>query len=487
MTASPPSSRPSPPGPAAGARTAGALTPIAAIVGFLVCVELASGVLQGYYTPIFTDIARHLNIHDADVNWFEAAQLLVSALVVPVLARLGDLVGHRRVLLLSTAVTAVASWAVAFAPTFPTFLIAWAFQGFYVVWLPLEVAIIHRRTTADERRTRSAAGVLVGALELGVIIAALSSGALVGSISMTFLLAIPAIVVTGAFLAIWFGVKEPPVLGGGRIDWPGFGLITLALGLLMAGLVILRLAGPADLRPWLVIVVALLALIPFARVELRAATPLVDLRILRSRGQWPIQLTALLFGASVLGAQIPLSTFVRTDPAVTGYGLGADASTLSLLIGVYVLSLAAGALCYPLLAKRIGTRPAMVVGGCAVALGYLLFLPLHDSMLQLTINMIIAGLGSGALVAALPAAAAAQAPATDTGFVTGMTNTTKTIGGAIASSVFAIALSATGSLDTEGAAESAHPSIGGYLVVWTVCGVTALVAAIVLAVRPTAP
>ena len=93
---------------------------LTAIVGFLVCVELASGVLQGYYTPIFPQIADHLSIRDASVNWFEAAQLVVSALVVPVLAKLGDLVGHRKVLLLSTAVTAVASWAVAFAPTFTT-------------------------------------------------------------------------------------------------------------------------------------------------------------------------------------------------------------------------------------------------------------------------------------------------------------------------------------------------------------------------------
>jgi len=71
------------------------------IVGFLVCVELASGILQGYYTPIFSDIADHLGIADADVNWFEAAQLIVCALVVPPLARLGDLVGHKKVLLLS--------------------------------------------------------------------------------------------------------------------------------------------------------------------------------------------------------------------------------------------------------------------------------------------------------------------------------------------------------------------------------------------------
>ena len=69
------------------------------IIAFLCLVELTSGILQGYYTPILTDIARHLGIHDADVNWFEAAQLTVSALAVPVLAKLGDLYGHRRILL----------------------------------------------------------------------------------------------------------------------------------------------------------------------------------------------------------------------------------------------------------------------------------------------------------------------------------------------------------------------------------------------------
>ena len=74
--------------------------------------------------------------------------------------------------------------------------------------------------------------------------------------------------------------------------------------------------------------------------------------------------------------------------------------------------------------------------------------------------MAVAGLGSGALVAALPAAAAAAAPPDRTGFATGMTNATKTVGGAIASSVFAIALAATGSLDdpTEG-----HAPLSGYL------------------------
>ena len=457
------------------------------VLGFLVGVKIASGILQGYYTPIFSDIARHLSIRDADVNWFEAAQLVVSALVVPLLARLGDLVGHRNVLLLSTAVTALASWAVAFSPGFWTFLVAWALQGFYVVWLPLEVSIIHRRTAGTGQQsvlTRRAAAFLVAALELGVIVGALSSGALVddGGLTMTTVLMIPAVAVSLCFLVVWFGVAATPAAGRGRVDWAGFGLVTLAIALVMGGLILVRIQGPASLAAWGLIVLGLLAFVPFVRLELRTDEPLIDVRLLATPGQWPVQLTAFLFGMSVLGAQIPLSTFARTDPAVVGYGLGASASFVSTLIGVYVVTLVAGALLLPVVARALGTRGAMIAASLLVAVGYALFLPFHGSTLHALLNMAVAGVGSGALVAALPAAAAAAAPADRTGFVTGMTNTTKTIGGAIASSVFAIALATTGSLDDGSVA--GHAPLAGYLAVWSVCAVTALVAAAALLVVP---
>lgn len=455
-----------------------------AVVGFLVCVEVASGILQGYYTPIFSDIADHLDISDADVNWFEAAQLIVSALCVPLLARLGDLVGHKKVLLLSTAVTALGSWILAFAPSFTTFLIGWAIQGAYVVWLPLEVAIIYRRTAGTGRQvllTRRSAAILVGALELSVIIGALTSGALVESTSMTFLLALPAIAVTLCFFVIWFGIEDAPGTSDGGIDWPGLGLITVVLGLVMGGLIAVRLTGPGSFLPWLLIVAGLAALLPFVRYENSRPDPLIDVRLMAQRAQWPVQLTAFLFGMSVLGAQIPLSTFARTDPAAAGYGLGADASFVSTLIGVYVVFLAIGALTLPLTARLFGARGALVVAALLVSVGYALWLPFHDSTTQALINMAVAGLGSGALVAALPAAAAAAAPPERTGFATGMTNATKTVGGALASSIFAIALASTGSLEepTEG-----HASLEGYLTVWTVCAVAALLAALSLLVMP---
>ena len=372
----------------------------------------------------------------------------------------------------------------AFAPSFTTFLIGWALQGAYVIWLPMEVAIVYRRTAGSGRQnllTRRSAAVLVGALELAVIIGALTSGALVEATSMTVLLALPAIAVTVCFVVIWFGIEDMEGTATGGIDVGGLVLLTSSIGLVMGGLIAIRLEGPGSPLPWALIVLGLVVLYVFGRYELDQSEPLVDVRLLRTPGQWPVQLTAFLFGMSVLGAQIPLSTFARTDPDVAGYGLGASASFVSTLIGVYVIFLAIGAFTLPLTARLLGPRNALVASSVLVAVGYALWLPFHHETWQALVNMAVAGLGSGALVAALPATAAAAAPPERTGFATGMTNATKTIGGAIASAIFAIALSATGSIDdpTEG-----HAPLSGYLTVWTICAVAALCAAGALLMLP---
>ena len=459
------------------------LGPVAAIVGFLAFVEFTSGILQGYYTPLLTDIARHLGIHDADVNWLEGTQLMLSALVVPAFAKLGDMVGHKRMLLWSTAVTGVAVDALAFTDQFWVFLVAWALQGFYVVWLPLEIALVWSRSRSAERpaaMTRKAAGLLVAALELGAIAGALSAGALADVLSMQVLLLVPAVAVVACFVVVWFGVKESPDLAGGRLDTVGLVIISLALLSLTGGLSFMRLNGPADLLSWGLVALGVLLVVPFARYELRHPDPLIDVRMFRSPSLWPVFLTAGLFGVSVLGAQAPLSTFARTDAAVYGYGLGATSFQTSLLIGSYVLSLVVGAMLFPLATRWVTPRIALIGASSLVAIGYLLFLPFHDGYAQVLANMIVAGIGSGALVAALPAAAAAAAPAHQTGVATGLTNSVKTVGGAIASCVFGIALLGTAGRRPSGTAGS----FSGYVTVWLVCGVTAAVAAVLLAFVP---
>ena len=459
-------------------RSLGAIT--FSLVGFLFLVELTSGILQGYYVPLISDLVVHLGIKDADFNWFEAAQLLLSALVVPVLAKLGDMFGHKRILLLSTVLTAGASWWLAFAGDFTTFLIAWALQGFYVVWLPLEVALIFdrgRRTTTGASQTRRAAGLLVVALEAGAIIGALSSSVVFGALgeNVTLTLFIPAIAVTLVFFAILFGVPESEPVPGRKLDLGGFVILTIGLLMITSGLTFLRINGPQTWWVWGFIVIGVLVFIPFAMYERRQPDPAIDLKVLAQPNMWPVQLTAGLFGIAVLGAQAPLSTFAGTDPDAVGYGLGLTTGMRSVLIGVYLISMIVGAVLFPILSKRTSPRVALIVAAFFVAAGYLLFLPLHDNTPQVLTNMVIAGIGSGALVAALPAAAAAAAPRGQTGIAAGLTNTTKTIGGSFASAVFGIVL-ASGVVAAAGTAAS----LTGYMTVWAICGGGALLAAVLL-------
>ena len=452
----------------------------ASLVGFLFLVEITSGILQGFYIPLIPDLVRHLGIHDADFNWFEAAQLLVAAISVPFLAKLGDLYGHRRILLVSTVLTAGASWWLAFAGDFWSFLAAWALQGFYVVWLPLEVALIFdrgRRTGRGASQTRRAAGLLVVALEAGAIIGALSGGRVFAALGedVTLTLFIPAIAVTLVFFAIWFGVPESEPVSGRSLDTRGFILLTVGLLLITSGLTFLRLNGPGAWWVWVLILVGILSFIPFGRFELRQKDPAIDLRVLRQPNMWPVQLTAGLVGISLLGAQAPLATYAGTDRA-NGYGLGLDASDISTLIGAYLISMIVGALLFPLVSRLASPRVALIAATFLVALGYLLFLPFHLETWQVFTNMAIAGLGSGALVGALPAAAAAAAPRGHTGIAAALTNTTKTIGGSFASGIFGVVL-IVGAAST---VTSTAASLGGYLTVWTICGVGALAAGVLL-------
>jgi len=455
------------------------------LIGFLFLVELVSGIIQGYYVPLISDLVIHLGIRDADFNWFEAAQLLLSALVVPILAKLGDMYGHKRILLVSTVFTAGASWWLAFTGDFTSFLIAWALQGFYVVWLPLEVALIFdrgRRTGVAASTTRRAAALLVVALEAGAIIGALGAGRLFrafdGDIALTLM--IPAIAVTLVFFAILFGVPESEPLPGRTLDIVGFTLLSVSLLLITSGLTFLRINGPGTWWVYVVMVAGIALLVPWARFELGQNDPAIDLRVLRQPNMWPVQLTAALIGISLLGAQAPLSTFAGTDPAITGYGLGLDSENRSYLIGVYLVSLIVGAVLFPLLSRVASPRIALIVASFAVAIGYALFLPFHDTTPQVFTNMIVAGLGCGALVGALPSAAAAAAPRGQTGIATALTNTTKTIGGSFASGIFAVVLAA-GVLQAAGSTAS---SLAGYLTVFAICSGGALVAAVLLFLVP---
>lgn len=462
------------------------------LIGALAFVEITSGILQGYYVPLTSDIVRYLGLSsDADFNTFEGTQLLFSAMVVPILAKIGDMRGHKRVLLASSALTALASWGVVIAQGPVGFGIAWTLQGFYTVWLPLEIALIFDRGRKEGKAaatTRTASAFLVVALEAGAIVGAVLSGVLFDvfggedalSAAMPWTLAVPAIAVSLSFFAIVFFVRESTPLPGRTLDARGFALLALALLGITSGLTFLKTNPLSTWWVWALLIAGAAMFWPFIRHCSRTEDPAIDLTVFRQPNMWPVQLTAFLVGLSLLGAQTPLSTFAGTDPEVNGFGLGLSSGARSLLIGGYLLTLIAGAVLFPALSRWLTPRLAIRSAAWCVAAGYGALILLHGSVWQLFPCLAVAGIGSGILMGAMPAAAAAAAPAGQTGIASAMTNTTKTIGGSLASSVFAIVIP-IGAVQVAG---NTAGGLAGYMIVWAICAVGAAVAGVLLRVVP---
>jgi MFS family permease len=332
------------------------------VVGFLVFLELTSGFVQGYYTPLLPKLAGILGVTDADIIWFTTLQTLSAAVLVPLFAKLGDMYGHRRILRMGIVTVAVGCMIIAFVPSYPLVLAARVLHGMLALWLPLEIAIIHSRATGAP--AQRAVGFLIASLTGGVIVGTAVAGAVATHVSTLWIvLFVPVIAMLVALYAVFFRVPETTVRSEPRIDWLGFLGLGSAMLLLLLGLRLVATQGllaPATLA---CLVGALLVGTGWVRWELRASAPAVDVRVLASRRIGPIDVAGFLFGLVMFGSQTPLTTFVATDPALgLGYGFAASPGRVSALVAVLAILATLGAVTFHAIATRVGIRVTLFLG-----------------------------------------------------------------------------------------------------------------------------
>ncbi|MCX5412126.1 MFS transporter [Streptomyces sp. NBC_00059] len=442
---------------------------VTAVVGLLILFEVTSGFLQVGLAPLLPDLADHLGIGSAALNWVVSVQLLAAAVCVPLFGRLGDLYGHRRMLRVALALIAAGTLVVALAPDYATLLTGRVLQGPIAALLPLEIALVRDRLpVADARR---AIARLVGALTLG----AMAGGVVMGLVDTAFgdlrlTLLVPAVLAVICVPVSFVAVPESRIRAGGRVDWAGVVLLSGAMVALLGGVSgaeggswgSARVLGP------LVLGLALLAV--WVLVELRSSEPLVDVRALAARTTAPFYCAAFLFGVFYFGSQAPNSTFYAADPEVTGYGFGLSALSISLVLLPGPVGSVIGSLGTAAVAKRIGYRPTLMVAFGLVALTFLQFALLHDEIWQMAAGSAFTGLGIGLALGAMPTVIVEASDPSRSGISAALYNNIKTVGGAVAGGVFASLLGAFLVTST------GEPGEGGYEALWLVASAAALIA-----------
>jgi EmrB/QacA subfamily drug resistance transporter len=180
--------------------------------------------------------------------------------------------------------------------------------------------------------------------------------------------------------------------------------------------------------------VAVALLIAFLVREATAATPLVSLRIFRSRGLSGANLAQLLSAAGMFGMFFVGVLYVQ-------HVLGYDALHIGLAFLPVTVVMGGLSLRYTdRLINRFGARALVVTGLGLVTAGLALFarVPVHGHYLvDVLPSMLLIGLGGGCAFPALAALAMAEATPEDAGLASGVFNTTAQVGSALGLAVLA--------------------------------------------------
>ncbi|MEV4348239.1 MFS transporter [Actinoplanes sp. NPDC049596] len=448
----------------------------ASLVGFLLVIEFSSGLVQGWLSPLLPSILQRYDTTAADLNWVNAVFLLSSAVCVPLMSKLGDLFGHRRLLTVAVALVAVGSVLVAVAPTFGVLLLGRAVQGPLLAFLSLEFAIVRER--AGQRAGR-AVGLLVGSLALGGSVGLLLAGQLRQHAGLSATLWVPAVLMVVMVPVAALLVPETTRRTGGRVDWAGAASLSVGLVLLLAAVGNGSTWGWTGWRTAGGIVGGLVVLAVWVMVEQRVAQPFVDVSlILRGRLALPV-LAGVFAGAELFGSQAAGALFLGL-PVSTGFGLGLTAGQLGLVLVVFGLAAFVGTWLAPRLTERAGSRAAVAAGALLGGAGYVLTALAHDTVGVFIIWQVMVGVGNGLVLAGLSSYVVTGAPAGAVGISSGLLNTARTVGGAVAGAAFAAVMAA---LVTRlpGMAKPVTTEMG-YVTVWFGCAALTIMVA-VLALR----
>ncbi|MDG9702939.1 MFS transporter [Streptomyces sp. DH37] len=398
-------------------------------IGALGILALALGALQSVVEPALPMLQRELGVSPAEGALIGNALLVTGAVIAPVAGKLGDRYGGKRVLVRLMAVVSAGGLMAALAPNLPVLLLGQVLQGVMVGALPLSFILVRKHLTAGE--SQAAIGLVVALFTGGSMVGVLLAGPIAEGLSWQWMFALPTIAIIATTSVVARLVPhDPPIRSDGGIDWPGTVLLSGMLLAFMLGLVMVT--GGDGVPPLAVgaiaVVVAALAT-GWVVVERRAASPMVDLRMLAKPAMWNACVLTLIItaGSGMVLFLLPQLFAVSAD----GYGFGADTTDIGLFLLPGAVAGAVSDSVGGVAARRFGPRAVVLVGAVVTASTMIALASLHTAEWQLVLAKVLTAFAAGVGTTALLAGTATTVEAKDVGIATGLLVVTRVIGVAL--------------------------------------------------------
>src|SRR5690242_17296097 len=284
-------------------------------------------------------IAGSLSATNDEATWVLTFYLLSNAVVLPASAWFSMRFGRKRFLMASIVIFTISSFFCGAATSLLAILIARLIQGAGGGALqPLSQAILTESFPPEKR------GMAMGLFGLGVVVAPVMGPTLGGWLTdhyswrWAFYINIPVGVL--ALIMISRFIKDPPYIKhgkAGRLDYIGFGLLAIWLGILQ---IILDRGQEDDWfgAVWIrwAFLILIVSFVSFVVWQLKRDEPLVDLTIFKNRNFTIGCLLIFLFGAVIYGAVTILPLYFQTmmDYSATWAGIAVSPRGLGSIVAM---------------------------------------------------------------------------------------------------------------------------------------------------------
>ncbi|WP_336030904.1 MFS transporter [Geodermatophilus sp. FMUSA9-8] len=396
---------------------------------------LSSTVVSNALPTIITDLRGS----QSQYTWVVTATLLASTASTPIWGKLSDLFSKKLLIQLSIVVFIVGSMLAGLSQSVGT-LIGWrVLQGLGLGGLQALVQIAMAAMISPRERGRYS-GLLGGVMAVATVGGPLLGGLLVDTSWLgwrwCFYVGVPFAVV--ALVLLQRTLNLPVTKRRVRIDYLGAAFLTAGV----SGLLIwVTLAGNqfawASLETALFLGGSVLAIAAFLVTELRAAEPIVPLRLFRDRTTTLAIVASVAIGVAMFGSTVFLGQYLQIS---RGYSpTAAGLLTIPMVGGLLVSSTVSG-----ILITRTGRwKRFLVAGSILVVAGFGLLATIdHETdMVLLGVFLFVLGVGIGMTMQNLVLAVQNTVAASDLGAASSAVAFFRSLGGTIGVSVLGAVLS----------------------------------------------
>lgn len=334
--------------------------------------------------------------------WLLTSFLLVGAVTAPLIGKLADMYGKRKLLLACVAVSALGSLVSAISTSYGVLILGRSLTGLLVPCLFLSYSLI--RDVFPAKTIALAVSIATSGMGLIAIPAPFLTGWLIDNhgFRSIFWFFVIGLVALAAMIAL--STDESPVRLPSRLDLVG----AVLLGAGIAGILVAVSFGPS--WGWrnsstLAYLVGGVALVVAWLVSARIVRhPLIDLDVLGKRSVLLTTIAAgLCYGSS--GLFTILLPMMAMTPALLGlgYGFGVSAEGFAIFqapIGLMVV--VGGVLVGTLVGRNVRPRPLLAAGMLLMAAGFVLTTLTHDDKALLIVTAGVFGTGMGMGYASIP-------------------------------------------------------------------------------------